>query len=212
MFIIQPNFFKVEQAMKTSIKILFLGLSVLSAACFAGDGKTKAMTCSACHGMDGNSLVNPEWPSLAGQHASYIVAQLKAFKAGERKNVNMNAMAAPLSEEDMQDIADYYSSQTIKISSVDAAGTELGTKLYRGGNAATGVPACMACHGPNGAGNPGAIYPALRGQQATYTALQLNAYKSGERATDTGAIMRTIAARLSPEEIQSVSKFIQGLH
>lgn len=198
--------------MKTSIKILILGLSLVSTACLAGDGKTKAMTCSACHGMDGNSVANPEWPSLAGQHASYIVAQLKAFKAGERKNVNMNAMAAPLSEEDMQDIADYYSSQTINVASVDAAGTELGAKLYRGGNAATGVPACMACHGPNGAGNPGAIYPALRGQHAKYTSIQLNAYKSGERATDAGAIMRTIAARLTPEEIESVSKFIQGLH
>ncbi len=198
--------------MKTSIKILFLGLTLVSATCLAGDGKTKAMTCSACHGMDGNSIANPEWPSLAGQHASYIVTQLKAFKAGERKNVNMNAMAAPLSEEDMQDIADYYASQTISVASVDAAGTELGAKLYRGGNAATGVPACMACHGPNGAGNPGAVYPALRGQHAKYTTLQLNAYKGGERANGAAAIMGAIAARLTPEEIESVSKFIQGLH
>lgn len=199
--------------MKHLSKIVFVGLALLSVAALAGDGKTKAMACGACHGMDGNSVTNPEWPNLAGQHASYLVEQLKAFKAGTRKNINMNAMAAPLSEEDMVDIADYFSTQTLNIASVDAAGTELGAKLYRGGNAATGVPACMACHGPNGAGNPGAKYPALRGQHAAYTTLQLKAYKSGERANGAAAaIMATIAARLSPEEIESVSKFLQGLH
>lgn len=198
--------------MKHLTKILFMGLTLWSAMGMAGDGKTKAMACGACHGMDGNSTTNPEWPNLAGQHASYLVEQLKAFKTGTRKNVNMNAMAAPLSDEDMTDIAAYFSTQTLNIASVDPAGTEVGAKLYRGGNTATGVPACMACHGPNGAGNPGAKYPALRGQHAAYTALQLKAYKSGERNHGAAAIMATIAARLTPEEIDSVSKFLQGLH
>lgn len=198
--------------MKHLTKILFMGLALWSAMGMAGDGKTKAMACGACHGMDGNSTTNPEWPNLAGQHASYLVEQLQAFKTGTRKNVNMNAMAAPLSDEDMTDIAAYFSTQTLNIASVDPAGTEVGAKLYRGGNTATGVPACMACHGPNGAGNPGAKYPALRGQHAAYTALQLKAYKSGERNHGAAAIMATIAARLTPEEIDSVSKFLQGLH
>ncbi|MGD9602890.1 MAG: cytochrome c [Gammaproteobacteria bacterium] len=192
--------------------ILCLGMALTAMAVAADDGKTKAMPCSACHGMDGNSTLNPEWPSLAGQHAGYMVAQLQAFKSGARKNPNMNGMAATLSDEDMADIAAYYAGQSLKIASIDPADTVAGARLYRGGNAESGVPACMACHGPNGAGNPGANYPALRGQHAKYTALQLQAYKSGERATDPKEIMRSIAARMTAEEIESVSKFIQGLH
>jgi cytochrome c553 len=192
--------------------VLSLGLLVAEPG-LAQDAKTKAATCGACHGPDGNS-VNPEWPSLAGQHPGYIVAQLKAFKDGVRKNANMNAMAAPLSDQDMQDLAGYFAGQTAKIASVDPAAAAEGAKLYRGGNAQTGVPACMACHGPNGAGNPGANYPALRGQHAKYTALQLNAYKTGERVTDESQkqIMRSVAARMSAQEIEAVAKFIEGLH
>jgi cytochrome c553 len=192
--------------------VLSLGLLVAEPG-LAQDAKTKAATCGACHGPDGNS-VNPEWPSLAGQHPGYIVAQLKAFKDGVRKNANMNAMAAPLSDQDMQDLAGYFAGQTAKIASVDPQAAAEGAKLYRGGNAQTGVPACMACHGPNGAGNPGANYPALRGQHAKYTALQLNAYKTGERVTDESQkqIMRSIAARMSAQEIEAVAKFIEGLH
>lgn len=198
---------------RTTIRMLLvvsLGLAAAHGA-LAQDAKTKAATCGACHGPDGNS-VNPEWPNLAGQHPVYIVAQLQAFKDNVRKNVNMNAMAAPLSEQDMIDLAGYFASQTLKVPSVDAEAAAPGGKLYRGGNAASGVPACMACHGPNGAGNAAANYPALRGQHAKYTAIQLAAYKSGERATDQKAIMRSIAARMTAEEIEAVSKFIEGLH
>ena len=124
----------------------------------------------------------------------------------------MNGMAASLSDQDMIDIAAYFSGQSIKISSIDAAQAVPGAALYRGGNKATGVPACMACHAPNGAGNPGANYPALRGQRAKYTVLQLQAYESGARSTDPKEIMRTIASRLSAEEIESVAKYIEGLH
>lgn len=198
---------------RTTIRTLLvvtLGL-VAAHGAIAQDAKTKAATCGACHGPDGNS-VNPEWPSLAGQHPVYIVAQLQAFKDNVRKNVNMNAMAAPLSEQDMADLAGYFASQTLKVPSVDAEAAAPGGEIYRGGNAASGVPACMACHGPNGAGNAAANYPALRGQHAKYTAIQLAAYKSGERVTDQKAIMRSIAARMTAEEIEAVSKFIEGLH
>jgi cytochrome c553 len=194
--------------------LLVLSLGLLAAGPgFAQDAKTKAAVCGACHGPDGNS-VNPEWPNLAGQHPGYIVAQLKAFKSGVRKNANMNAMAAPLSDQDMQDLAGYFAGQTLKVPSVTAEAGAEGAKLYRGGNAQTGVPACMACHGPGGAGNPGANFPALRGQHAKYTVLQLNAYKSGERVTDEGQkqIMRGIAARMSAQEIEAVANYIQGLH
>ncbi|MSQ69316.1 MAG: cytochrome c4 [Gammaproteobacteria bacterium] len=193
-----------------SLLISSLGF-LLAAPVLAQDAKTKVATCMACHGPDGNS-VNPEWPSLAGQHVSYLVAQLQAYKSGARKNVNMNAMVAGLSDQDMADIAGYFSAQPIQVASIDATAAAAGAGLYRGGNAATGVPACMACHGPGGAGNPSALVPAMRGQHAKYTTLQLAAYKSGERATDRAAIMRTIAGRLSDEETAAVAAFIEGLH
>lgn len=177
----------------------------------ADDGRAKAQVCTACHGPDGNS-VNPEWPNLAGQHAAYLLAQTQAFKTGARTNANMNAMAAPLSDQDMADIAAYFSAQAPKIASVDAAEVSAGETLYRGGNKETGVPACMACHAPNGVGNPGIGYPALHGQHAKYVSLQLRAYRTGERATDAGEIMRTIAARMSDQDIENVAKYIQGLH
>ena len=193
-----------------TLMVLSLGLLV-SAPGFAQDAKTKAAACGACHGPDGNS-VNPEWPNLAGQHPGYLVAQLQAFKGNVRKNPNMNAMAAPLSDQDMADVAGYFASQTLKVPSVDAEAAAAGGKLYRGGNAESGVPACMACHGPNGAGNAAANYPALRGQHAKYTSLQLNAYKSGERVTDQKELMRSIASRMTAAEIEAVAQFIQGLH
>ncbi len=198
-------------------KILIAGMaSVMLMAGYlnasANDGRTKAMSCTACHGPDGNSTLNPEWPNLAGQHADYTVAQLKAFKTGARKNPNMNGMAAALSDEDMVDIAEFFAGQALQVPSTDAVQAALGAALYRGGNKQTGVPACMACHSPNGAGNPSAGYPSLRGQHAKYTAIQLQAYRTQERTTDPKEIMRTIAARMSPEEIESVAKFIEGLH
>jgi cytochrome c553 len=193
--------------------LFFLAAVAATAIVNAGDGKTKALPCGACHGADGNSTLNPEWPNLAGQHADYMVHQLKAFKDGTRKNPNMSGMAAALSEEDMVDISTYFAGQSLNIASTESSeAVTLGEKLYRGGNHESGVPACMACHGPNGAGNPGAKYPALRGQHAKYTVLQLNAYKSGERVTDANEVMRAIAARMSAAEIDNVAKFLQGLH
>lgn len=197
---------------RTTIRtLLVVSLGLAMQGTLAQDAKTKAATCGACHGPDGNS-VNPEWPSLAGQHPTYVVAQLQAFKSNVRKNPNMNAMAAPLSDQDMSDLAGYFAGQMLKIPSVDGDAASAGAKLYRGGNAETGVPACMSCHGPNGAGNVAAGYPAVRGQHAKYSTLQLQAYKSGERATDQKSIMRSIAVRLSAEEIDAVSRFMEGLH
>jgi cytochrome c553 len=176
-----------------------------------GDGKTKAMACAACHGADGNSS-NPVWPSLAGQHASYTEDQLRAFRSGQREDPNMSAMAANLSDEDIADISEYYSGQPANIGVIDAQQVAAGEKLYRGGNKDTGVAACMACHGPNGAGNPTAKYPALRGQQAEYTVLQLKAYGSGTRNTDPQNMMRDIAGRMSDAEIKAVADYIFALH
>lgn len=183
----------------------------VTAAGTAEAGQSKAATCAACHGMDGNSP-NPEWPSLAGQHAAYAVKQLRHFKAGERSNPLMTPMATMLSDQDMEDLAAYFSSQTPRpTGEAEPSRVKLGERLYRAGNIANGVPACAGCHGPIGTGNPGASYPRIGGQHATYAALQLRAYKSGTRATDPNAMMRTVAGKLTDEEIDAVASYLQGL-
>jgi cytochrome c553 len=175
-------------------------------------GKDKAVSCGACHGADGNS-VNPTWPSLAGQSATYIVDQLKAFKKGSRSNVLMNAQVLSLSDEDMADVAVYFSKQPAAPRAVaDASLVDKGQAIYRGGNKEEGTPACMACHGPNGAGNPAASYPSLSGQYAIYTTAQLKAYASGERKSDGATkVMRDIAKSLDDDDMVAVASYIQGL-
>ena len=180
----------------------------------AGDpaiGKGLSNTCAACHGVDGNS-VNPVWPKLAGQHTAYTAKQLKDFKEGKRANAQMAPMAANLSDEDMQHLGAYYASQKSTIGSADPELVELGEKVYRYGDQAAGVPACMACHGPAGEGNPAALYPALSGQHAAYTAIQLKMFKSAERNNDANSVMRSIATPMTEAQIEAVSSYIEGLH
>lgn len=174
-------------------------------------GQAKAVTCSACHGMDGNSA-NPDWPSLAGQHESYLTKALRSFRSGERQNVLMSAMALPLSDEDIADLSAYYAAQTLAPSVADPELVPAGERLYRGGNKDTGVPACIACHGPSGRGNALAGWPSVSGQHAAYAAIQLRAYRSKERVTDGDTqMMRNIAAMLTDDEIRAVTSYIQGL-
>jgi cytochrome c553 len=174
-------------------------------------GQTKAATCSACHGMDGNSL-NPEWPNLASQHGSYITKQLKNFKAGQRANPLMSPMAMILSDQDVDDLAAYFSSQPLHATGeTEPSKLKLGERVFRAGNVAAKVPACASCHGPAGAGIPTAVYPRIGGQHATYVAIQLRAYKAGTRNNDPSAMMRTVAAGLSEDEIDAVASYIQGL-
>jgi cytochrome c553 len=170
-----------------------------------------AAPCGACHGLNGNSPT-PQWPSLAGQHPRYTVAQLKAYQAGDRKDPNMNALVTTLSEQDIVAIAAFYASQQPDIKSISVDQVAAGESLYRGGNAASGVPACMACHGPNGAGNALAGYPALRGQHIDYTVKQLKDYRDGARTTDLNQMMRTIAQRLTIAEIEAVATYVSALH
>jgi cytochrome c553 len=174
-------------------------------------GKTLSQTCTACHSVDGNST-NPIWPKLAGQHASYIVKQLNDFKKGNRVNGLMAAMVAPLSEQDMIDLGAYFSTQKTTLGAAKPELIEIGELIYRAGDHKTGVPACMACHGPNGAGNPTAIYPALSGQHAEYISIQLNMFKAEKRNNDPNNMMRTVARSLTDLQIEAVSQYIQGLH
>jgi len=193
---------------------LLSALSVLTPAATAGDpaaGQQKSTICAACHAPDGNS-VNPTWPKLAGQHPEYTEKQLRDFRDKQRDNAQMSPMASPLSDPDIADLAAYFAAQAGAGGVAHPEHLELGQKLYRAGNPRTGLPSCMACHGPGGAGNDAAGYPALAGQHAEYTLLQLRAFKSEERANDKDSVMRTIAGKMTIKEIEAVSDYIQGLH
>lgn len=176
-------------------------------------GRTKSATCAACHGVDGNS-VTPDWPMLAGQHAGYIVKQLRAFKEGERTDVTMKPFADMLSEQDMLDVAAYFAAQAPAPKGADPALVSLGQQIYRGGVPERGVPACIACHGPEGGGNPLAAYPRISHQHAAYTTKQLNAYAAGERRSDVelNQMMRNVAELLFEDEIRALASYAQGLN
>lgn len=169
-----------------------------------------SQVCAGCHGADGVSLI-PVNPSLAGQHAEYITKQLTNFKSGERKNPIMMGMAAPLTPEDIKNLAAYFSEKVPKAGSVkDKSLAMQGQKIYKGGNTATGVPACAGCHNPDGAGIP-AQFPRLAGQSTDYTTAQLKIFRSGERANDPAKMMRMVAAKMSDQEINAVAEYIAGL-
>jgi cytochrome c553 len=182
----------------------------VQAAGDAAAGKTKSAICMACHGADGNSP-NPIWPKLAGQHTSYILAQLKHFKAGTRKNDLMSPMAAPLNDQDMADLAAYFSSQEQNAGTAAADKVSMGEKIYRGGNMSSKVAACMACHGPNGIGNAPGGFPRISGQHAAYVEKTLKDFRSGNRTNDPNMMMRGVAANMTDAEIMAVAQYVQGL-
>jgi len=179
----------------------------------AGDaaaGKDKVTACLACHGPNGNSLV-PTWPKLASQRPEYIVKQLTDFKSGERTNVQMSPQAKLIDVNDFQDIAAYFSSQQQKPGTADPALAEQGKRIFRGGNAATGVAACTGCHGPTGTGVGAAKFPRIAGQHAQYLDATLKGFRAGTRSNDPNGMMQGIASRMSDEEIAAVSQYLQGL-
>ena len=182
-------------------------------------GATKATTCIACHGVNGNS-VNPEWPSLAGQSAAYIREQLNLFHNGKRSNAVMGAQAVALTDDDIADLSAYFAAQTPTGLEADPSYWQAGEHIYRAGVRDRKIPACKACHGPVGRGNPGAGYPALRAQHSVYTVKQLTDYAARARYRDAadveqhsrnGHMMTTIAARLSADDIRDLASYIQGM-
>jgi len=176
-------------------------------------GQAKAAVCGACHGVDGNSIA-PQFPKLAGQSAQYIVRQLTNFKSGKRQNPIMLGMATPLSTQDMRDVAAYFASKTPLPGVADQALVERGQTLFREGDTARGVPACMACHSIDGRGNPGAMYPQLASQHAQYIEATLKAWHDGTSWGDSAhaQIMPTIAKKLDADDIAAVASYIEGLH
>jgi len=192
----------------------------------AQNGATLAGTCAACHGLDGKSTIPEIYPNLGGQSERYIAHQLALFKSGERANAIMQPYASMLSAQDMRDVGAHYAGQARVAGIADDTLVEegpyegmkfyeVGQKLFRSGDAARGIPACMACHGPSGAGNPGPAYPAVGGQQSWYTARRLQEYRAGttnERDAGMFRIMAAISKPLTDEEIGALSSYMQGLH
>lgn len=191
--------------------VVFAVASPVMAAGDASAGKDKSAVCAACHGSDGNSPTDM-FPKLAGQHESYIVKQLADFKSGARENATMAPMVVSLSEQDMADLGAYYASQTITPGAVSEELLEAGQKVYRAGNKETGLPACMACHGPTGTGMPAAKWPALSGQFSGYVELQLKAFADGTRKNDANDMMSDIAKKMTADEMKAVSAYVAGLH
>lgn len=194
--------------------VLLVGLLASFSAMSAGDveaGRAKAAVCAACHGQNGYSQ-NPMWPKLAGQHSYYTQKQIQDFQTKKRNDPAMSPMAMGLSEIDIENLAAFFASQSASVEAASEENVALGEKVYRGGNAATGVPACIACHGPNGAGNGPARFPRVGGQHAVYLIKSLEDFKSAKRDADPQSMMRDIAAKLTKEEIEAVSSYMSGLH
>lgn len=167
--------------------------------------------CIACHGADGNSPA-PVNPKLASQHPEYLNKQLADFKSGVRKSAIMPGMVAALSPEDMKNLAAYFGGQKqAPAAAQDKALVAQGEKIYRGGIAAMGVPACSGCHGPAGSGIP-AMFPRLAGQHGEYIVAELTKFRNGERANDPGKMMQMVAMKMSDKDMKAVAEYITGLH
>lgn len=197
---------------------LFIGCSVAQAQGDAEAGKAKSLVCAACHGTDGNSAININ-PKLAGQHEGYLLKQLQEFKLASqtggkegRNNAIMNGQAALLSDQDMLDLAAYFSGQTLQVGSAPEDVIAQGEALYRGGDAERGITACIACHGPAGNGMNLAGFPVIGGQHAAYTKSQLEMFRSGGRNNDLNGMMRGIAGKLTDEDISILSQYLEGLN
>lgn len=180
----------------------------VQAAGDAAAGKLKAESCAGCHGPDGNGSV-PIFPKLSGQKVGYLAKQLHDFKSGKRPEPTMSAMAAQMSDEDIADLSAYFAQQKITVEHVSQ--NEKGRTLFSAGNPDVGVPACTGCHGPEAKGNEPAAFPALRGQYAAYLTKALHDFKTESRYNDRNEMMRSIANRLSDEEINAVADYIAGL-
>lgn len=171
-----------------------------------------ALICNTCHGKKGISS-NPKWPHLAGQHKEYFIKQLKDMKQGElRKAPTMTAILATINENDMDDLASYYAKMPLAQGSTPERFVHRGEQLYRGGDFNKHITACIACHGPKGTGNAQAGFPVISGQHATYTVMQLIRFKKGQRTNDLNHIMQDISKRMSKEDMEAVSHYIEGLH
>ncbi|MDX1634528.1 MAG: c-type cytochrome [Marinobacter sp.] len=202
--------------MKKLIAGVVLGVSLSATAYGAGDpqaGEANAAVCAGCHGQGGAQPVVAEYPKLSGLGETYLHRQLQLIKPQDRPIPSMMGLLDNMSDQDLQDLAAYFDSQDMIIGKANPELVDLGEKIYRGGNLASSVPSCAACHSPDGKGNEPAGYPRLSGQSADYVVKQLKAYRSGER--DSGpfaSVMMDVASGLTDEEIEAVASYVSGLH
>ncbi|MUJ21831.1 c-type cytochrome [Aliivibrio fischeri] len=181
-------------------------------------GKQKSATCAACHGQEGNSTLT-QYPNIAGQHAGYLEKQLKEFKLGMetqgkqgRLEPVMSGMAMPLTEQDIMDLSAYFASLPMADNTTPEEVIPEGKALYLAGDMERGITACVACHGPRGNGTSLSGFPKISGQHADYVKAQLEKFRSADRANDMNAMMRDIAKKLTDEDIETLSKYVGGLH
>jgi len=202
--------------MKKLIAGVVLGVGLTAMAHGAGDpeaGEENAAACAACHGAGGAKPVMAAYPKLSGIGEKYLYQQLVLIKDGDREIPEMTGQLDGMSDQDLQDLAAYFDDQNISVNQADPDLVDAGRSLYRGGNMASGVPACSGCHNPQGKGNNPAGYPRLGGQNADYVAKQLKAYRDGERdGGQNASIMMDVAAKLTDTEIEAVSSYISGLN
>lgn len=218
---------------KGIVAILILSIGAWVQAADIKAGEEKALVCTGCHGPGGLSA-NPEWPILAGQGAKYLAKQLHDFKNGTRASMIMYPQASLLSDEDIDNLAAYFAAQTPPVAATTGAGEKpeemlaLGEALYRGGDISNHIPACMACHGPTGAGIEPSAFPRLGGQHIQYNRTQLQAFQNAAnaenlasdadkstmlmRSNDPNGMMRDTAAKLTPKQIEAVAYYIRGLN
>lgn len=211
--------------MKKTVKMMFsacISLMLVNGAVAASEasvaargdadaGQAKSALCGSCHGADGNSAIAIN-PKLAGQNAKYLVKQLQDFKSGARPGQTMAAMVGNLSDQDMEDLAAYYASQTITLGGANAETVETAESIYRAGVKDLSSAACSACHGPTGAGNDLAGFPSLSGQHEEYTLQQLKDFRSGVRGNDNNGMMRTVVERLTDKELEAIASYVSGLN
>ncbi|MCE9680444.1 cytochrome c4 [Shewanella sp. AS1] len=205
------------------MKKLAIALSVLAIlstpAIAAGDaaaGKNKSIVCSACHGVDGNSMIDM-YPKIAGQHEAYLNKQLhelrQAALTGGKEGRNdplMSPMAVALTDQDIDDLSAYFASQTLTTTDVKDV-PALGEQLYKGGDPVRGITACAACHGPDGQGVETAGFPAIAGQHANYIKIQLTKFHGATRNNDLNGMMQDVAKKLTPEDMDALSKYISSI-
>ena len=196
-----------------ALAAVFLSV-IVGAAAIAADannGKALAVTCLACHGEKGNSLV-PSFPNIAGQTQQYLAKQLREIQSGARAVPTMAGLLDAMSEQDLEDIAAYYASQPRNYGAAKADLVELGETIYRVGIPRKNIASCTACHSPTGEGNGPAGFPALAGQWPEYTVSQLKAFQNGERHNDGDSkMMQSTAQDLTDKEMQAVASYLYGL-
>ena len=165
-------------------------------------GRTKSAPCAACHGADGNSAVG-NFPNLAGQTWRYIYVQLKDFKEGRRTDTVMSPMVAPLSRQDMIDIANFYALQPAKPSTFKTDDAKI--KL---GKAKADETLCAMCHLGGFSGQN--EIPRVAGQQYEYIVKQMKDFKARTRTNDAGN-MTSVAQTVSEIDIENLAHYITSL-